>query len=123
MRSGPTRLADDEGGFATAAAAGVIVAVLAVILLVMVFGAAALARHRAQSAADLAALAAAADHVAAGADPCAVAVRVAGLQTPPARIVDCRTADADVVVRAEVAVDLGPFGVRHGEAVARAGPA
>ncbi|MGW0036768.1 Rv3654c family TadE-like protein [Gordonia sp. NPDC003376] len=123
MKSGPKRLADDEAGFATLAATGVIVAVVAVILLVMAFGAAALARHRAQSAADLAALAAAAEHVAAGPDPCAVAVRVARWQSPPARVVDCRTADSDVVVRAEVAVDLGPLGVRRAEAVARAGPA
>jgi secretion/DNA translocation related TadE-like protein len=77
-------------------------------------GAAVVARHRAQAAADLAALAAAV-HVAEGRDPaCRQALRIATANA--ARLVSCRVETSDVLVTAEVR----PAGVAALAGVARA---
>lgn len=80
-------------------------------------GAAVVARHQAQAAADLAALAAAAEVTNGPEAACAQAGAVARVMR--ARTADCAVDDLDVVVTAEVAVS------RWGSAraAARAGPA
>ncbi len=88
-------------------------------------GSAAIARHRAQAAADLAALAAAV-RVPAGADAaCGQAVLVAHRMRT--RYVDCRVDALDVTVVVEMPVVFpgpGPLpGVSPARATARAGPA
>lgn len=118
-----TRLLRDEGGYATVAAAGAIAGIAALIVLVIYVGAATLARHRAQSAADLAALAAAADHVAALNDPCATARSLTVEQRPRAEVFECTVVGEDVVVGVRVSVSLGALGIRAASARARAGPA
>jgi len=107
----------DEDGYATVAAAGAIAGVAALLVLVIYVGAATLARHRAQSAADLAALAAAARS-----DPCDTARSLVGEQRPRAEVFECRIVGDDVVVGARVSVSLGVLGVRGASARARAGP-
>ena len=83
-------------------------------------GVAVTARHRAQSAADLAALAAAGrlgDGVPAA---CAQATSVAtAMRTEVTR---CAVEDLDVVVAVQIPVRIGRFGLGPAEAVARAGP-
>jgi len=84
-------------------------------------GAAAVARHRAGSAADLTALAAAGRAVLADPEACGVAGEVAGANG--ARLDRCAVApDGDVEVSVSVRVELGPVGVRTVTARARAGP-
>ncbi len=109
-----------ERGSATVTAAIALAALLAVAMLVVHVGAGVAARHRAQSAADLGALAAAAaldqgDEVA-----CATALRVAGRMH--ARVRHCAVDAWDVVLTVAVRAELGPFGSRDTTAVARAGP-
>lgn len=116
------RLTHDEDGYATVAGAGAVAAIAAVIVLVIYVGAAVVARHRAQSAADLSALAAAVDHVAGQGDPCTTARSVAAEQTPKVEVTGCDIRGEDMVIRIRVAVDLGPFGARSAVAAARAGP-
>lgn len=84
-------------------------------------GVAVTARHRAQAAADLAALAAA-HRVGLGAgEACRWAAAVAdAMRTEMAQ---CEVADLDIVVAVSVPVTLGRFGVGAARAVARAGPA
>ena len=83
-------------------------------------GAAVIARHRAQSVADLAALAAA-GRLTQGADAaCAHATAVAtAMQTT---VADCSVIGLDVVVAVDVRVALGLLGDDEARAVARAGP-
>ncbi|GAC85339.1 hypothetical protein GP2_033_00740 [Gordonia paraffinivorans NBRC 108238] len=115
-------LTADEDGHATVLGAFVIAAVTAVLVLVIYVGAAVLARHRAQSAADLAALAAAVDHAGGGTDPCGEARALAGAQRPQVEVVSCRIDGADVVVSVRLSVELGGFGTGEAVAGARAGP-
>lgn len=100
------------------ALAGVLAVVgLAAVLVAM----AVVARHRATTAADLAALAGAGGAVEGEADPCAGAAAVAAANG--ARLRACSVdaaAVADVVVG--VPVELGPLGAREATARARAGP-
>nr|WP_202422693.1 Rv3654c family TadE-like protein [Gordonia sp. SID5947] len=112
----------DDRGFATVAAAFAIAAIAATAVTLLYVGAAVVARHRAQSAADLAALAAAQQHVAAEPDPCAAARLIAEAQDVGAEIDRCETEGADVLVTVAVPVELGPFGVHRASALARAGP-
>jgi len=116
------RLVADERGGATILAAFAIAAIASVLVAVLHIGGAVVARHRAQSAADLAALAAAAAQVAGGPDSCAAARDLARAQQPPADVIDCRVTGSDVVVAVRVPVALGAFGVRWADARARAGP-
>lgn len=120
-----TRTASRDGGSATVlvlAAGGVLVLLGS---LLGVGGVAGLDRQRAAAAADLAALAAAADP--GGAEQaCRRAARVAAANG--ARLTDCRAFDTDGSVRVEVEVPLrlGPLGSLPGpdavRVAARAGP-
>jgi secretion/DNA translocation related TadE-like protein len=84
-------------------------------------GSAVIARHRAQAAADLAAVAAAA-HLADGTDAaCARASALA--RTMRTAVARCVVEDLDVVVTAEANVPFGRLGGNTARATARAGPA
>ncbi len=84
-------------------------------------GSAVVARHRAQAAADLASLAAAA-RVAEGADAaCAQASVVA--RTMHTAIAQCVVEELDVVITVEASFAPGRFGLGPARAAARAGPA
>jgi secretion/DNA translocation related TadE-like protein len=96
-------------------------ALMSIALGVMVFGVAVVARHRAQSAADLAALAAAGRLASGGAAACAAASAVAGAMR--STMTGCRVEHLDVVVGVSVRVGLGRWGVGSAGAQARAGPA
>lgn len=99
------------------------IAGLAVLLVAVLYvGAAVVARHRAQSAADLVALAGTAVQVASGGGACAEARRLAAKQEGAPRVVRCTVQGDDVQVRVAVEVSLGRFGVREATGVARAGP-
>ena len=99
------------------------VAVTAVLLLAVVWlGSAALARHRAQNAADLGSLAAATAAAGGSGDPCAVAREFVDAQPGEAELGDCEVLGTDVRITVTVPVRLGPFGLRDAHARARAGP-
>jgi secretion/DNA translocation related TadE-like protein len=108
----------DERGSATVVAAAMVAVLLSVTGGWACLGAAVVARHRAQAAADLAALAAAA-RVPAGAETaCAQAGAVArAMRADPA---GCAVDDLDVVVTVEVGLAVGRWGTAR--AAARAGP-
>lgn len=116
------RLPWDDRGSATVwvlALCGVLVSLGAAAVLV---GAAVVGRHRAEAAADLAALAAADRAVSGTADPCAAAASVASANG--AVLESCIAEPGAVVdVRVTVEVLLGPLGRRPVSARARAGPA
>jgi secretion/DNA translocation related TadE-like protein len=82
-------------------------------------GAAVVARHQAQAAADLAVLAAAARLPAGQQSACAQAGAVA--RAMRARTADCAVDNLDVVLTVEVALAVGRWG--SARAAARAGPA
>src|SRR4051794_35229228 len=89
---------------------------------VVVVGAAVVARHRATTAADLAALAGAGRAVVGEADACADAGRIA--HANGAVVDSCTVRPGGVVeVRLHVEVRLGSLGSRAADARARAGPA
>ncbi|MGC4933433.1 Rv3654c family TadE-like protein [Gordonia sp. DT30] len=120
MRSG-AGLIRDERGYATVAAAGLIVGLVSVLIMLVYVGAAVVARHRAQSAADIAALAAAVDQISGG-DACPTATTVVAQQRTGARLRHCRVGGEDVIVEVVVPIELGVFGSRDAVASARAGP-
>ncbi|WP_069166559.1 Rv3654c family TadE-like protein [Nocardia altamirensis] len=109
----------DEGG-ATVFACLVLVGLIGVTLLVGQVGVGVVARHRAQAAADLAALAAAGELVAGVDAGCAAASMVA--RRMGARVRTCEVAEWDATVIVERNVPMGLFGMRMVSAVARAGP-
>lgn len=117
------RFLHDDDGYATVFAAFVIAGIAATVVLVMFVGAAVVARHRAQSAADLAALAAAVEHVSGGRDPCGAAHRLTAAQEPPSEVIRCEIRGSDVLIDVQVPVMLGPFGSHRAHALSRAGPA
>lgn len=104
------------------AAALAIAGLAAVLLMVIYLGAAVLARHRAQHAADLAALAGAIGAINGAADPCARTRGIAAAQDGMPRMERCALDGQDVLVAVTVDVRLGSWGVREARAVARAGP-
>ncbi|MGY1759966.1 Rv3654c family TadE-like protein [Geodermatophilus sp. SYSU D00805] len=110
-----------ERGSATVwviALAGVLAAIGVAAVLV---GAAVVGRHRATTAADLAALAGAERAVRGDPGACAVVGEVAGANG--ARLTACTVGDGAVVeVAVAVPVRLGPLGVNRAGARARAGP-
>lgn len=112
--------ARDEGG-ATVLAACALAALLVIVIAIVHVGSAVSGRHRAQSAADLSALAAAHALDRGVADACASARIV--VERMDARLTDCVTEEWDVVVDVSVTLLLGKFGVRDAVASARAGPA
>lgn len=99
-------------------------AVIAVVVAVAVgiggVGAVILARHRAQAAADLAALAAASDVAGGRETACAQAVSVAAAMR--ADVVGCELDGLDVVVEVRTAVGAGAWQLGPARAAARAGP-
>lgn len=117
------RLWTDDAGFATIAAALVIAGLAVLLVAVLYLGAAVLARHRAQHAADLGALAAAVDAVSGADDPCARARELTTRQDGAPRVTRCARDGQDVLVAVVVRVRLGHWGVREATAQARAGPA
>ncbi len=106
----------DERGSVTVVAAAMVVVLLTVTAGSAYLGAAVVARHRAQAAADLAALAAAARLPAGAEQACAQATTIA--LAMQAALTGCVVEDVDVVISAEVAV--GTWG--KARAAARAGP-
>lgn len=110
-----------EAGTATVWVLAVIVVLWAVVVGVVVAGGARVARHRVQAAADLTALAVAAQAVPAEPDACRHGEVVAAANR--ARLVRCAVVGAvvDVVVASDVR--LPPLGLRTVTARARAGPA
>ncbi len=115
------RLWRDERGVAAVVACLALTALLAVTLLIGQAGAVVVARHRAQAAADLGALAAAGALSTSAAGACGQARDLDGRMR--ARVRSCTITGWDVTIVAEVTVGLGPFGVRSARATARAGPA
>lgn len=114
------RIAGDERGSATVAGACAIAALAGLVVLVLYVGAAVAARHHAQSAADLASLAAASALMLGEADPCAQAELIA--RRMEVVLASCSPDGEDVVVSVDVPVDLGLLGNRPARAMARAGP-
>jgi secretion/DNA translocation related TadE-like protein len=110
----------DRGGVTVLAAVAALT-LLVVAALVVELGAAAAARHRAQSAADLAALGAAgaAEHGVAAA--CAVASDVA--RRMRVEVTRCVFDGWDATIDVRAGVELGALGARQVTAAARAGPA
>jgi secretion/DNA translocation related TadE-like protein len=97
-----------------------IAVLLAITLGVIAVGTAVAARHRAQAAADLAALAAASRLASGPEAACTWASSVAAPMRT--RVTGCRVVELDVLVSVETTVRLGRFGVGTAGAVARAGP-
>lgn len=97
-----------------------IAVLVAVTSAVAVVGSAVAARHRAQAAADLAALAGAGRLASGPQVACQWADSVTGAMG--VRLAACRVDGLDVVVTAEVAVRLGRLGLGTASAKARAGP-
>lgn len=109
----PARFSDDSG-YATILSAGIIAAVVALALVVAALVSRTADTHRAQVAADLAAVAGAtALHggLAISSDPCAAARETTQLNG--AELADCAVTGADVTVTAKVG---------GAEAIAKAGP-
>jgi secretion/DNA translocation related TadE-like protein len=94
--------------------------IVAVVGAAMVVGSAVIARHRAQSAADLAALAAAGRLADGQNTACEWAVSVADQMN--ARLTACAVEALDVVVSVDVDAALGRWGLGTTRAAARAGP-
>ncbi|HEY0572658.1 MAG TPA: Rv3654c family TadE-like protein [Pseudonocardia sp.] len=115
------RIDERDCGVATVWAAGGMAVVLALTAVGVNLGAAIGSRHRAEAAADLAALAAA-SHAGDGETPaCAHGARVA--EGMSARLVSCRLSGWEARVELEVRppLSLGGWGIARGRA--RAGPA
>lgn len=83
-------------------------------------GAAVIARHRAQAAADLGALAAAGALIAGPDAACAQAAAIASAMRTT--VAQCRVDGLDVVLTVHAEVRLGRWGIGPATAVARAGP-
>jgi len=111
----------DERGSASLIAASMCAALVAVTVGGAHLGAAVIARHRAQAAADLAALGAAGSLAAGVADACGRATEVARAMGTVA--VGCAVEDLDVVVTVEAPLDVSVFRMGPARAAARAGPA
>lgn len=118
-RPRPVNLSEDDGS-ATVTACLALAALLALTVLVTHVGGVIAARHRAQAAADLAALAAAAE-LPAGADAGCAAAEALGRHMK-AGVVRCEVAGWDVLIEVEEKVPSGPFGSQSIRAIARAGP-
>jgi len=111
----------DEHGAATLTAVAVIAVLMAVTAGIAYVGSAVLARHRAQAAADLAALAGAGQLASGVETACAQASSVA--RAMGATVIRCELDGSDVVVAVDAAVGLGMWRAGPAHAAARAGPA
>lgn len=109
-----------DDGFATTWAAGAIIALTAVFALLVAAGSAAVTRHRAESAADLAALAAATHAVSGADDPCGRARWVADRMR--AELTACLLDGWEVSVAVAVRPGGPLIGFGQARAAARAGP-
>nr|WP_280477904.1 Rv3654c family TadE-like protein [Nocardia asiatica] len=109
-----------EDGLATVFACLALVALIWATLLIAQVGCVVVARHRAQAAADLAALAAAGALVEGADTACDEAGELA--RRMGTRIRACTTSEWDVTVTVERNVPIGLYGVRIVRASARAGP-
>lgn len=109
----------EEGGV-TVLAAFALTALLVVVIAVVHVGSAVSARHRAQSAADLSALAAAGALDRGVADACATAGTIVARME--GTLSNCTIEGWDVVVEVSISVPLGRVGLRDAVASARAGP-
>jgi secretion/DNA translocation related TadE-like protein len=98
-----------------------IAVLLAITVGFLYVGCAVVARHRAQSAADLAALAAAGQLSAGATAACTWADAIA--RQMHSTVARCDVEDLDVTVATRATVMLGRFGIGATSAVARAGPA
>ncbi|MGE2690176.1 Rv3654c family TadE-like protein [Mycolicibacterium pulveris] len=110
-----------EDGSATLAAVAAMAVLLALTVGAVYVGAAVIGRHRAQAAADLAALAAANAVPDGAAAACARATAIANAME--ATVTGCSVQELDVVVAVAVPVAVGRLTVGPARAVARAGPA
>jgi len=113
------------GGEPDRGAASVLLLAVGLVLVMAGLGGAAIgtarvARHQAQNAADLAALAGATDAIFGEAVACARAARFA--TSNGARLTSCTVDGLEIVVRVEVTVRPLPGVLRYAEAGARAGP-
>lgn len=115
----PSSRAADERGAATVLAAGLVVVMVTVSLGGIWVGAAVLARHRAQSAADLAALAAAAKLPAGEVIACGQAAALAEAMRTRLRSCVVERLDVTVTVAADTGLRVGGQALAAG----RAGPA
>lgn len=113
---------EGDEGFSTVAGAAVIAGLGFLLVAMLYSGAAVVARHRAQSAADLSALAAAAVRVSGDGEACAAARQLMSRQEGGPRMTGCVVDGDDVQLSVAVRVRLGRFGIREARAVARAGP-
>lgn len=102
-------------------AAGVMTGMLVLAVAGAILGSAVIARHRAQAAVDLAALAAAAQ-VGSGRDVACSTAAALMAATGRGTVTSCVVVDLDVVLTVEVPVSLGRWGVHAAHAQARAGP-
>lgn len=118
--SGAGRRMSADEGLATVFACLALVALIGVTLLIAQVGAVVVARHRAQAAADMAALAAAGALVGGVDVACGEATAVA--RRMGTRIRECDVADWDAMVTVERNVPIGLYGGRDVRASARAGP-
>ncbi|WP_378742586.1 Rv3654c family TadE-like protein [Nocardia brasiliensis] len=109
-----------EAGAATVFACLALAGLIAATLLIGQVGVVVVTRHRAQAAADLAALAAARTLVEGAESGCAEAGAVA--RRMGTRLQGCEVVEWDATVIVERNVPIGLFGVRMVSAVARAGP-
>lgn len=109
-----------EAGVATVFATLALAGLLVLTVLVGQVGAGVVARHRAQAAADLAALAAAGALVHGAAQACTEGGEIARRMRMTIR--GCEVAEWDVVVTVEGKVPMGLLGDRTVRAMARAGP-
>lgn len=115
----PDRRGREQGSASVTACCGLAALIVLTVLVVHV-GAVVVARHRVQAAADLAALAAAAE-LGSGADAGCAAAESLGHRMN-VRVDRCEVSGWDVVITAEQKVPVGPFGERSIRAIARAGP-
>lgn len=109
-----------DKGSVTVAACFAVAALIALTVLVTQIGGVVVARHRAQTAADLSALAAAGE-LRDGAEAGCAAAESLGRRMRAA-ITRCEVAGWDVLIEVEEIVPMGPFGARRIRAIARAGP-
>ncbi len=116
MRS---RRARGDGGMATVLACVCALALIAATALALQFGATVVARHRAENAAEMGALAGAGEMLSGADVACSAAARMVAQNS--AAVESCTVEGADVLVTASVDVRVGPL---RGRATgrARAGP-
>ena len=112
---------DGDSGVATIWAAGAVTVLVAMLVFGLHLAAATSGQHRAEAAADLAALAAASHAVDGEPVACAYAARVVRGMT--ARLISCRVQGWDALVETAVTLALAPAGTGESRGRARAGPA